>query len=396
MVTVAEAVWDRWRELESQFGEPAIVLLFASDLTNEDALLALHQAARSAVRSLEQDARLQAGGEERRTGNWALASVPEGVAVRIDEEPDSFEELVGRIVQRLDAQGVDGRLDLFEPAEAVVLPERIDLLECRLRVNGTRYHIRYRNYGWRPDWKALSDTVDVGLAWCLASAAQLPLSLTVGLISSVTLSLDDDVVSLVREGLDQTRDLGVVSLTSASPDRFRTLAACPSLGRVSFIEGGNLQEGGWFRSLHTLRNLMIRASERLVYGFIKRGEDRVAAELGTSQIQDWPRIPHFNAWDVGAEAFEDEFVPDAFGVQMLGPGHAGRLPVGPNWRARHTSEDKVVLEYVDPASWFEAPLASGAPFRFPAPPTAPIPDLLLRARADFRELLFNRDIPTNG
>jgi hypothetical protein len=395
MVTVAAGVWDRWRELERESAEPAIVLLFTSDLTNRDALLALREAAGSAIESLEQERTSRGEGEEPRTGHWSLASVPEGVALRIDEEPDSFEGLLERIIHGLDAQGVAGRFDLYEPAEAVELPEKLDLLECRMRVNGTRIHKRFNKYRWQPDWTALWETAEVGINWCTPGSLHLPLSLKVSLISSATLTPTDDVASYVRDGLEQTRDLGVVLLTSGSPHRFRTLAVCASRGRVSFIEGGDLAARTWATSLQSLRNLMVATSERLVYGFIKRGESRWAAEEATSQIQDWPRIPHFNAWSITAEAFEDEFVPDAFGVQMLGPGYAGRVPVGPNWRSVPAGRDRVVLEHVDPAAWFEAPLVSGATYGFPAPADAPIPDLLVRARREFTGILFNDEIPAN-
>jgi hypothetical protein len=140
---------------------------------------------------------------------------------------------------------------------------------------------------------------------------------------------------------------------------------------------------------------MVATSERLVYGFVKRGENRSAAERATSQIQDWPRILHFNAWNLNAESFEDEFAPDAFGVQMLGPGYQRRVPTGPSWKSSPAGQDRVVLEHIDPAAWFEAPLPSGAKPGSPAPETAPIPDVLLEARRDFAPILFHDDIPVN-
>lgn len=221
----------------------------------------------------------------------------------------------------------------------------------------------------------------------------LPLAFRVDLISSATLGPRDDVASYVRDGLEETRDIGLVRVTSASPDRLRTVAVCASRGRVSFIEGGDLGGSGRHGSSQGLRDLLATTSERLVYGFIKRGENRSAAERATSQIQDWPRIPHFNAWNLNAESFEDEFAPDAFGVQMLGPGYKGRVPTGPSWRSSPAGPDRVVLEHIDPRAWFEAPLPSGARSGHPAPETAPIPDILLEARRDFAQILFNDDIP---
>jgi hypothetical protein len=391
MVVVAPSVWDRWRDLESRFAEPAIALLFTSELTNQEASIVLRKAARSAVESLEAEIARLTDPAERQSGRWSLASVPGGIVLRIDEEPDSLEELLGRIVQGLDTQGVSGRFDLYESAEPAALPETIDLVECRLRVNGSRYHKGSNNYGWRPQWAALWHTVEVSLDWCTAIAPSPPLSLRVDLISS-TLTREDDVASYVRDGLEETRELGLVCLTSTSNDRFRTVAVCASRGRVSLIEGGDFGASGWRPPSQTLCDLLVTTSELLVYGFVKRGTNRSAAERATSQIQDWPRIPHFNAWNLNAESFEDEFVPDAFGAQMLGPGYEGRVPTGPSWRSSATGLGRVVLEHVDPAAWFEAPLPSGAKPGQPAPEKAPIPEVLLAARRDFASILFRDEI----
>jgi hypothetical protein len=140
---------------------------------------------------------------------------------------------------------------------------------------------------------------------------------------------------------------------------------------------------------------MLKTSELLVYGFVKRGTNPSVAERATSQIQDWPRIPHFNAWNLSAESFEDEFVPDAFGAQMLGPGYEGRVPAGPSWKSSATGRGRVVLEHVDPAAWFEAPLPTGVKSGQPAPETVPIPEVLLAARRDFAPILFHDDTPVS-
>lgn len=394
MVRVANRVWDHWRDLEARFAEPAVVLLFSSDLTGEDAQLALQRAASAAIEALESEVQPRAGDEEPRTGHWALARVPGGVALRIDEEPSDFERLVSLIVEGLDARGIEGRFDLYQPSETVELPETVDLLECRLRVNGTRYHQSHRNYGWKAEASGLWATVEAGLRWCLGNgAAQLPLLLKVRLLPVATIRPEDDVEAYLRDALKQTAEIGVVHITSAAPDCFRTLAVCASRGRVSLIEGGTVVDVGWRRSLRRLRDLMADSSEQLVYGFVKRGSDRSAAEHATSQALDWPPVPHFNAWAIGAEAFEDEFVPDAFGVQLLGPGHAARIPGGPDWRTVPVGEDRVLLEHADLDAWFRAPFVPPASHGSAGRPTSPIPDVLARARQDFAQVLFNEGVP---
>src|SRR5439155_9870351 len=131
------------------------------------------------------------------------------------------EALLGRIAAGLESRGVDGGFDLFEPEAVVEVPGAVDLLECRLRATGARYHLRYANYGWKPDPAALWSGVETGIGWCRQNGSNLPLQLVVGLIPPSILRPSDDVSGSVRRALDSTREMGVVHLTSAGPDRFR-------------------------------------------------------------------------------------------------------------------------------------------------------------------------------
>jgi hypothetical protein len=181
----------------------------------------------------------------------------------------------------------------------------------------------------------------------------------------------------VRQAVEATADVGVVVLTAAAPDRFRTLSVSPSRGRVTCIEGGAALDGdGWRLSLRGLTGVLRSASRWAVYGFVKRGSNRRAAEHGRSLAQDWAPIDRFNPAVISAEAFEDELVPDAFGVQLLGQGHAGARLRG-HWREIPIGADAVLLESPDLDAWFD-----GA--------TVP-PDVLAAAREDLAPILLTRD-----
>jgi hypothetical protein len=130
-----------------------------------------------------------------------------------------------------------------------------------------------------------------------------------------------------------------------------------------------------------------------VYGFVKRGSNRPAAELATSLAQDWPPVPHSDPYTLGSQPFEDEFAPDAFGVQLLGPGYAGRVPDRPSWRQEPVGPDAVILEHVDPEAWFARPFVEFGGRRSPTlPPLPPVPDVLARAREDLAPILFTDDV----
>jgi hypothetical protein len=109
----------------------------------------------------------------------------------------------------------------------------------------------------------------------------------------------------------------------------------------------------------------------VVYGFVRRVPPSGARE----------RLRR--SW-LDATAHEDHLVPDAFPIQLLGPGYAGRVPAGDDWRATALSEDRVLLEHVDPAAWFDELTLEEAL----AGESMPRQVVVERARASFTDLLF--------
>jgi hypothetical protein len=143
----------------------------------------------------------------------------------------------------------------------------------------------------------------------------------------------------------------------------------------------------------TLSAFLRAAPPWAVYGFIKRGSRRTAVELESSLSQDWIHIPHFLVAASGGRAWESEYVPDAFGIQLLGPGHMDRIPAGPDWRPLQIGPDAVVLEHTDPEAWFDGTLVpfGGYPISIHSE-SEPVPDVVARARQDFARILLTDDI----
>ena len=394
MVVVAESVWQTWREREANERKPAIALFLATDAPPETALKALAQAISEVMQP--RIARADAAGpgeEEFRTGYCSFARVPQGVLLRVDEGPDDFEGLLQGIAQGLQARGIDGEFDLYEPEGIPEVPELIDLFECHLCLNGEPVNGRT----WKPHPDALADAAEAGIAWCRGNDPHLPLSLVVSLLPPFVLGAEDDVHGYVRQAIERTNMVGggVVQLTSAAPDRFRTFAVTASTGRVGLIEGGAAAKADWQSPVRHLTMAMAASAPWTVYGFLKRGSRRIDAVLGTSLPSDWIEIPHMNALVRSRQAFEDQFVPDAFGAQLLSVGHREHIPKGSDWRVEPLASGRVLVEHVDPAVWFDGSLVRFGghpnPFYNPYPPT--VPQFMARARKDFDALLYKDGRP---
>jgi hypothetical protein len=389
MVVIAESVWETWREREAKYRKPSIALLLTTDAPPEAARTALAEATREVMqpRVAKSDA-AGPGEEEFRPGYCSLARVPQGVLLRIDEGPDDFQDLLQGIAKGLRGRDIAGQFDLYEPEGVPEIPELVDLFECHLRPEGERAPLPNGKPFWKPDENALAQAVRGGIAWCQDNGSGIPLSLTVSLLPPVTLDPEEDIERYVVEGIESARPVGVVYLTSATPDRFRTLAVRTSNGGVGMIEGGTAAQDDWQASVRRLTAVLRASAPWTVYGFVKRGSRRVNAILGTSLPSDWLDVPHTNVLRSDRWAFEDRFVPDAFGVQLLSPGH-GNAPGGPDWRVERLPSGRVLVEHVNPTAWFDGSLVRfgghGNPFFNPFPPP---PEFLRRAREDFDPILY--------
>jgi hypothetical protein len=329
-VLVADRVWERWRELSADSSKPWVALLFASELDSEAARRKLADAVGRVVSEFERSQdNLPDRVEEVPAGAWNLAKVPEGVMLTVGEKCGAFELLMRRVVHHLGEDGVTGSFDLYELPEVPRPPKLTDLLEARLRVNGERFPQGY-HYGWAADRESLWRVATAGLGWCLESPPERGVSIQVRTLPPLPVAATDDAEGVLREGLASAENLGNVVLRSIGAERFRSLAVEPSTGRVTLVDGGSAIHGdGWVDSLRELIDLVRATSRELVYGFIKRGTLTHPAESGWSLNQDWPQ-PSSGVSKRG-EAFEDLYVPDAFGIQLLGPGFGDRLPAGPDW-----------------------------------------------------------------
>jgi len=394
VIEVSERIQQHWQSLlDEHMDEPAIDVLFSSTLSHDEALEALDRATREVM--VGRVARMDEappGENPFSPGSWSLGPTPRGVVIHIDEEPDDLEGLVQGIADGLGAAGIDGRFDLYQPETTVDVPDRVDLFECRIRLNGERHRLPNGLQRWRADPVSLHAAVDAGIGWCLGNGRDLPLALKVGLAPVTMLSAEDDLGAYLRHALELTADLGVTQLTSAGPKRFRMMAVSVRNGRLTLAEGGaTIEQDGWQPTLDHLRNALEAASAWAVYGFIKRGSRKEGAELGISLYLDWVTVPHNNPLSQLGEAFEDTHAPDAFGIQLLGSGYSGRIPAATGWKLSPVSSSAAILEHLDPEAWFERLFGPFGGYRTVPTDLDEVPEVLARAREDLTPILYTDD-----
>jgi hypothetical protein len=313
-------------------------------------------------------------------GEWDVTPVPEGALLFGGRKSDDGEAVLLGIVADLDRHGVSGKLDLYALPEAPFRPPGIGVIDASLRIAGQREADRGRAR-WSADRDAFERVVEAATHWCLRARPDKAITISSGVLPTMLVRRADSPYERVRAVM--YRDF-LMTFSSIGDDRFRTVAVSPDHGRVSLIEGGpRLHRSGWSPAVADVKELLAAVSADLVYARVRRESDVRHAESLESGETGRPRYYHFDAI-----AYEDHLAPDAFAIQLLGPGYHGRLPNEDEWRTTQLRGGRVLLEHADRGGWLDE-ITLEAAIRFePVPSSA----LLERARESMAPILFP-DVP---
>jgi hypothetical protein len=373
-VTVASAVGRRWDELR-EFKGPSIDLWLAVEQDPQAVAALIREAVGSAIGELMPSEEVD---PEWSGGSWRVAAVPGAVALHVSEYPDAFEEVLSSIAAQLTAAGLAGRIELARPA-VVLLPDRIPLLECRMRPPGVR-----DGAAWRvkpEDMLALARDA-ASMLWPAPTAGGWTVRYGLGARTPIDENADHDV--LLSEAV---ATLGTASdVTRSTAAGLESVALNPSQGFVTIIIAQLDLKDGWRSVVARLREFLLTHHEQMVYAFVRRGEYLKTARSGSSLARDWPARPGFKAAAMVEGAWEERWAPDAFAMQLLGSGYAHRIPAGPSWPQSAAGRSSLV-EHATPEAWFAQPFVPAGTL----PREAPIPDVLAAARSDFQEILVDTD-----
>jgi hypothetical protein len=387
MVRIAERVWHAWREQAEQWDEPSLLLMFSPSGDHGEAARAFRESLLEVQDAFEASAETSAHADPPFVGEWDWLRVRDGVLITV-VECDALEDVLPAVAAGLERRGVGGDFDLRDRPVVATPPVSAHLLECRLRVRGERVRREPRSYRWHPDPEAHESILAAAEKWCRRHGRGANESLTAGIVGPVPIEPGEDVLARLRE---EVVDNMYGSLSAVTADEFRSVAARAWVGGVSLVVGGAWVEAGeWQRPLAELTGLLREHADLLAYAYVRRGWAVTEALLGDSLPFDWPHRADHQPRGAGFthQAFDDVYAPDAFAVQLLGPGYAGRLPENTAWLAEPAGSGAVLVEHVDLPAWFDAPFI---PFRERPrhPDQVPVPTVLAEAREALAPILYS-------
>ena len=334
----------------------------------------------------------QPGDEPPWPGEWHPVELSDGgVGIRV-YDCDRADVFVPRVVRALEDQGIDGELGLYQWPPAPELPARALVLECRLLPRGARIHIGDRTYHWKSDRAARDRLVTLAGAWLRRGDERSAPVLKVGPGPAVLLGPADEIASKMLSELDSS---GGIKVHVATDYGFRIITWSRNHQQVALIHavGQADQPDGWPAYVRDLTEVLLRSADASAYGYIKRGSSPARARNGYSLAEDWPQRGGHGEREIyrsSTGAFYDEYAPDAFATQLLGPGYAGRIPRAPSYERRAIA-DSVLLEHKDPSAWYERsfvpPNIDARHINEAAPPT-----VLRCARAELDPILFRPEV----
>ena len=385
MIRMPKRVLKRWREIASdpeQGDDTYIEVLFTSRLDPNAAADVLTASLRRvedeyAETHTEVDPDLLGVPF---AGEWDVTPVPEGALLFGGRKSNDGEAVLLGIVADLDRHGVSGRLDLYALPEVPSRPLGIGVIDASLRIAGQREPGPGRAR-WSADRDAFERVVEAATHWCLRARPDKAITLSSGALPTMLVRRADSPYERVRSVM--YRDFRT-TLSSVGDDRFRTVAVSPDDGRVSLLEGGpRMHRCGWTSAMAAVKDLLASVSADLVYARVRREDSVSRAESPETSRADRPR-----SYYLDAIAYEDQLVPDAYAIQLLGPDYQGRLPNGDQWNTTELAGGRVLLEHVDPAGWFDEITLEAAMTGESVPSSA----LLEAARESMAPILFP-DVP---
>lgn len=371
MIAVDPSVPEAWEELWTTVGKDAALTL---RFDCEAAAMSLADALTVSVAEMTaffetMDEREDLEGYPPSAGWWDWLLVANG-AVLFVAGCEDLPAALASVAETLEREGISGRLDLWEHPPAYHADDASVPLTCRIRVKGTRRSTAPAYYYWAPDSAAQKQVLASAFEWATRPGdGDHECILYAGGIVGIR-AQPAEALAAITERLGRRER---TTLDAAAETGRRVLSVAES-GRLTLHATGIAEpDDRWREPLTSYVDLLRDQADHLAHAFVVRG------------LRTWPQL---QLWPPGGtaptrEAFDDLFVPDAFGAQLLGSSYLERIPATPHWDRESVGAGATLLTARDLDAWFAE---ARAPRRGDDRPEV-VPETLLQAREALKELL---------
>lgn len=314
---------------------------------------------------------------------WEPTALPFGVGLYVVMDPPQYDAVLDGLVAGLVELGISGSLTshgppVDDPPHPLAVERRAattELIAGRVSVLGESSWPS-PPYGWIVDDQVIDDVAATAVRWCCAGDAAR--AMHYGGADFAVVTDGGDAVQLLslqlRDGSSR-----VCSVACVLPSGMvRQVDFAMSIGYVALISGsGGPMDAVWREHVDAVRVGVVEVAPFARYAMVRRGKTWRRLASADVLARDWVAMPHLSRPRRLSRALplEDRRVPDAFGIQLLGPGHAAGTPSSDDWTRTPVARDRVLLERRDLAAWFSRPRPDEATLR--------------AARDDLRPLLID-------
>ena len=302
-------------------------------------------------------------------GQGGVAASPKGPVITVHglKSKEQATDLLKRLAEGIAAEGKGGSL---RPIARISTPVRSASAQlfgvvAGLCVEGHADPVRPTV--WVPAPGAMEALIETALDWCMITGGTHYVSVAMASYKCTA---------------DQRRALVITGLSSDSATSLTCTAGPEEIRYVSFGYEGTVYFGrldpqnSWEPALSDLTDVVASLADHLQYAAIRRSRLQKAQWFNFLDHW-WPERPYLEyGMSQAGRVVADTYIPDAFGAQLLGPGHK-LPPLSEQWHSRPVGSDSTLLTHTDPKAWYEGAVGS-----------VPDTQILKQARRELAPLLL--------
>lgn len=312
-------------------------------------------------------------------GVSAPAVTPHGLAIVMnfcDSQADLV-DMFTRLKANLEALDVSGTLGVFRhqasPIDDVLL--KLDLFRAAMSLSGQP--LPYSEVGmnaptvWKSDADALAMVVEHALDWC-----EVP-----GGTHYLNSGLAQFTVAPEQRRAFLIPPVGPAKMTMTCTNGTHAVrrVAFTGDGHILYEHGGtDTTTADWPAGVAEVTTVLADLASAVDYAIVRR-DRRPSWDWLTVFQASWPAMDNLRIGELFlTRRYERDHVVDAFGIQLLGPGHDPAIPADDHWNITDLPAGRRLVTHRDQAAWFSDEL--------------PDQTTLANARHDFAPILLNHDL----